>query len=411
MKMLRELIKKLCPSAAKEYYKRVRSQTITFLFRVFKRFPLHKKRVVFCNVWGFGDNPKWVAKALRSYDRSIEIIFITNSLEYEGVIKGIKFVLTNSVRAIYYLSTAHVWVDCNRKEPYISKREGQYYIQTWHGSLPLKKLEADCPDTLSKAYLENARRDSAMADLFLSDSEFANEIYRRAFMYDGEIAITGSPRLDPLIKPNLDRVELFKKRIEKQCALIEGRKPDLKRVRERKIAVFAPTYRAGESDYIPTGFNDLEGVLGALEKRFGGSFVLITRLHPLVAKKNHRRRDSRIIDGNAFPDLYAILEAADVLITDYSNTLFEFSYTGKPVFLFAPDYKEYEGTRGMYFDYASLPYPHALSEQELKEEILAYEPEEYCNARQKFFTELGIREDGHASRRVAQRIAKIVYHG
>lgn len=406
---MRELIKKIAPSWAKELYRRLRAVCIRFRFKIFSGLPIEKKRVVFCNVWGYGDNPKWIARALRSCDKSIEIIFITNSLKYMGTVRGVKFVLNNSLRAAYYLSTAHVWVDCNRKEPYIGKKKGQYYIQTWHGSLPLKKLEADCMTELTEAYIENARRDSAMTDLYLSDSEFMNGIYRRAFMYNGEIMMSGSPRLDPLLRPSSDRIVSFKKRLEKQQSYIYGVQPDLKRATAKKLVVYAPTFRMGESDFIPRGFNNPDAILGALEKRFGGEFMMITRLHPLVAAGLSKRKNPKVADGNLQGDLYAILEAADVLITDYSNTLFEFAYAGKPVFLYAPDSKAYSAKRGMYFDYDELPYPHAASEKELSKSIEDYAEDEYKEKQKQFFDALNLKEDGRASRRVAEKIVRVVY--
>ena len=42
---------------------------------------------------------------------------------------------------------------------------------------------------------------------------------------------------------------------------------------------------------------------------------------------------------------------SDVLVTDYSSAIYEFSLLEKPIVFFAPDYEAYERERGFYFDY------------------------------------------------------------
>ena len=413
---LREMIKKVSPRGAKGIYKLLRRCVIETEFSLFRLIPIQKKRVVLCNVWGFGDNVKWIARALREADKSVEVVFITDKKKAKHVPRGIRLAQTNSPRAVYFLATAHIWVDCNRKEPYIKKRNGQIYIQTWHGSLPLKRLEKDYP-ALSADYLKNAERDSRMTDMCLSNGEFMNDIYRKAFGYECEIAVTGSARLDPMLRPNAKRVirtknELLAMTGSLKTKAAEGENSTGDAVAANvKVAVYAPTYRehGGEFD-LP----DLEKVADALEARFGGSFLIVTRMHPLVAGKAkshaYRAKDgARIIDGNSEGDLYELLEAADVLITDYSNTLFEFGMCGKPVFLYAPDAAQYEQARGFYFEYDKLPYPHSKDTESLCENIAAFSLFDYKNELDVFFRNIGVKEDGRAARRTAELILRKVY--
>lgn len=415
---MRELIKKMTPETVKSLYRKLRSGFIKWEFGAFSHLPIQKKRVVFCNVWGYGDNPKWIARALRYKDKSLDIIFVTDTAHIKNPVEGIKYVQTNSPRAVYYLSTAHVWVDCNRKEAYICKRTGQFYIQTWHGSLPLKKIEGDCSRLLSEEYMDNARRDSSMADLFLSNSEFCNDIYRSAFEYQGAIEITGSPRVDALLRPSQKRTDRLRKavavlinagRLDSQPEKSDSKAAfDENSYKGIRIAVYAPTFRDGSMKQ-PDCNLDYNRIIEALEKRFGGRFVIFVRLHPLVAAQAHVRYSTRVLDGNEYGDLYGLLEAADVLITDYSNTLFEFSYSGRPVFLLADDSEEYEENRGFYFDYESLPYPHARDVDELCECVGEYDANRYAEKLKMMFENLGIREDGRASVRAADLIIKEVY--
>lgn len=402
---MREQIKRISPDFLKRLYRKLRYLLISAEFKLFSNFPIERKRVVFCNVWGYGDNPKWIARALRARDKSTEIIFITDTSKLKHSARGIKFVETNSVAAIYYLATAHVWVDCNRKEPYIRKRTGQFYIQTWHGSLPLKKIENDYAAKLGEKYMQNAKRDSEMADLFLSNSDFCSDIYRKAFLYKGRIEITGSARLDPILRPDSGRVNRLRSAITLNIENSTG--STFKEY--RKIAVYAPTFRDGGSAFKAAEGLDFSKIAETLEKRFGGKFAIIVKMHPLDAGLVMPVFTENVLDGSRFGDLYELLEAADVLITDYSNTLFEFAYTGNPVFLYAPDSREYARERGFYFDYDSLPYPHAVTEAQLLKTIEEYDSKKYLGRQQEFFRNLGIREDGRASVRIADMIIKIIY--
>lgn len=416
----RELLKKAAPEGLREKYRRVREHVIKAEFRLFSIFTLDAERVVFCNVWGYGDNPKWIAESylrlLEEKGKKQKIYFITSGLpksENMPIYKNecVQFLKTNSVKAIFVQATAGIWVDCNRKESYVKKRRGQLYIQTWHGGLPLKKIERDCKSVLSREYLAMAARDTAMTDIYISNSEFCNELYRRAFGFKGRIFCFGTPRMDPLLKPDADRIEATRKLIFARLGFNGKRK-----IKQNSfdICLYAPTYREDDSTAVRKSCEESQNLVSALENRFGRRFVVVTRMHPLAMSRTSQQGNSYlsfeqdteyVADGNEFGDIYELMEASDVLITDYSNTLFEFAQAKKPVFLYAPDKEEYIQSRGLYFDYDSLPYPIAETREELAECILRYDEKKYLDAQSKFFEQFGLVETGHAS----EKIAKLIY--
>src|SRR5699024_828312 len=74
----------------------------------------------------------------------------------------------------------------------------QLVVQTWHGT-PLKSLGMDVPHRLgSDTAAKNLRRGSSMWDLLVSQSSYATDIFRRAYVYDGEVAEDGCLRNDAL---------------------------------------------------------------------------------------------------------------------------------------------------------------------------------------------------------------------
>lgn len=386
---MRSLIKKILPKWVLSFLKQVRYVWIVCLFYIFRLCPIKQKRIVICNVWGFGDNAKYVTEELAGRRLEIEIIFITNHPQTSYAPQGVTVLKTNSMAAIKALATARVWVDNNRKENYIRKRKGQYYIQTWHGGIALKKIEKDYADKLGNKYIRNAKRDSAMADLYVSNSNFCTNLFRNSFWYQGEILECGSPRNDILLNPSPYILEQVRKRLSV--------KPGT------RIAIYAPTYREGNDT--ASYKLDFDILLSALEKKFGGTWVVAVRLHPLVSEQSsYLTYSERVLNTSNYRDLYELMAAGDLLITDYSNIMFEFSFMKKPVFLYALDEEEYTKDRGFYFDYASLPYERANTQNDLIYNIEAYQGESYNNKVQEFLNQLAIYETGTASKQVVDRI-------
>ncbi len=387
----------MLPKWVLEILKHIRYLWIVALFHIFHLIPIGKKRVVVCNVWGFGDNAKYVAEELvKQKDRvsGLEIYFIANHPDIAYAPKGITVLKTNSIKAIFVLATARTWVDNNRKENYIRKRKGQYYIQTWHGGIALKKIEKDYEDKLGTKYITNAKRDSAMTDLYISNSSFCTNMYRNSFWYTGEILECGSPRNDILLNPSNQSLSEIRTRL--------GVSP------EAKIAVYAPTYREGDNNTEPYEL-DFDTLLKALEDKFGGKWIIAVRLHPLVSgQSGFIKYNNKIINASHYRDVYELMAVSDLLITDYSNIMFEFSFMKKPVILYASDVEEYEKERGFYFEYQSLPYLKARTKEELITNINNFDYNNYKENMESFFNKLTIYEKGNASKEVVERIIKTI---
>lgn len=400
---MRELLKRLAPAPLIRLYRGVRELWLKWLCIFNRIHPIDKNRIVLCNVWGYGDNARYITDELVKEEVPYEIIFITNHPERSQAPERVTVLKTNSGRAIRALVTARVWVDNNRKESYILKRKGQYYIQTWHGGISLKRIEGDCAEQLGEAYIRNAKRDSAMTDLYVSNSRFCTNLYRGAFWYRGEILECGSPRNDILLRPDADRI----KRTREQIGIEEG----------KRIAIYAPTYRSGGNRAGGTRANtapdycdiEMTGLRLALSERFGGEWTILIRLHPLAAEESRFIQfGPSVIDASHYRDLYELLQAGEVLITDYSNTMFEFALSGHPVFLYANDVQEYQAERGFYYDYYSLPFPHASDSEGLFEAIREFDDQDYARYVKEFFRTMELYEDGHGAERVVEQIRKIM---
>ncbi len=367
-----------------------------YAYAIFRRLchplPVNPRKVVFCSYYGRGysDSPKAIAEALLSSGEKRKLQWLVKTPEdAKELPQGVEPVPYDSFRRIYALSTAKIWVD-NCRKGCRGKKKSQYYLQTWHG-FALKRIEKDAERALEPAYVQSCKNDSAQCDLIVSGSDFMTKLYQNAFWYDGEVAAFGTPRNDVFFQ-NTDAVK------QKVFAAL-GLKPT------RRLLLYAPTFRV---DHSTDAYKlDVENVLAACEKRFGGCWTALIRLHPNVAEQSKglfAYDETRVLDATRYPDMQELLLAADLLITDYSSSMFDYALSGKPCLQFATDVEAYKTDRNFYFPIDSLPFPLADSNAALCREILAFDEEVYRKRWAAFYKEQGFCEDGQAAKRCADWI-------
>lgn len=360
------------------------------LWQALSLLPKNPRKAVCVSFYGRGlsDSPGAVATELLR--RGWRVFWVTEGPEAEaGLPEGIVPVRRDSPEAIWHQCTAGAWVDNCRKWAYTRKRGATRYVQTWHG-FPLKRIEGDASDALPEDYLRAARGDSAMCDLFLSDSSFLTEIYRRAFWYGGEVLECGFPRNDILLAPKEQR-EKVAQAARRALGLPEG----------RKLLLYAPTFRKDKG----LGAYDLDYArcAAALGRRFGGEWLILARLHPNVARLAGELGldPALVVNASDYPDIQALYLLSDAMVTDYSSVMFDYLYTGKPCFLYVNDLEAYRNDRNFYFDLDSLPFARAETNDGLEAAVSAFDAEAQRARAEAFCREFGLIESGEAARRTA----------
>lgn len=355
---------------------RVKWHLLAGVYYAFRIFPVKKNKILITNYFGkgFGDNAKYVVNELLKSDHKYDIVWAVDDMNIE-MPQGVRKVKRRSLRGVYEESTAKVWMDNARKLAYVRKRKSQYYIQFWHGDTGLKKVEKDAQEKLTPAYIYAAKRDSAMANLFVSGSKWISYLYRNAFWYDGEIAECGAPRCDILVRDDAEE----KEKIRKSIGIDPG----------EKVLLYAPTFRStyGETD-VSVYDLDWESVLIAFEKKFGGVWRGAIRLHPAVSALSEQLKlPDAVVDVTNYPDMQELLLISDCVISDYSSSVYEFARTGKVGFIFAKDYDTYQKDRDVYFSFDEAPFPIAVSNKEFLQNIEKFDLEDYISQNRKFYQE------------------------
>lgn len=354
------------------------------LWQAFSFLPKDQNKAVCQSYYGRGysDSPKAIADELKA--RGWHVYWVVKSeKDAENLPKGITPVILDSAKGIYHLCTAGVWVDNCRKWAYTQKRGKTCYVQTWHG-FPLKRIEGDAADALDASYMKAAKKDSAIADVFLSDSKFISEIYRRAFWFNGEIIECGFPRNDVLINGD--------------PAIVKKARAALNIPDGVKLLLYAPTFRKDMS--LSVYDVDYARCVRALEQRFGGKWLILAKLHPNIADKAAELAldPKYIVNASDYPDIQELYLASDCMLSDYSSVMFDYLSTGKPCFLYVNDLSAYKDDRNFYFDLDKLPYVRAENNDELEAAIAAFDEAAQKSAIERFCEKFGITENGTAAR-------------
>lgn len=378
------------------------------VYYVCRIFPIDRHKVVmwtFEGNGGYGCSPKYIAEELLKRNRDsgtkYRIVWLVNDMskEFPVEIQKAKDTLWNRA---YHLSTARTWISNTRTFYGTKKRKNQCYIQTWHATICIKPIGKYRGDLFPKIAYLVSEYDSKLVDYVLSGSTWCDDMYRDGLIYDGEIIKTGTPRCDVL----------FNRRDEKYQQLrIEYSIPS-----DAKIMLYAPTFRGGSQNKnrsvnAEEATLDFERLIGALEKRFGGVWYILLRLHPQLAAKMEGIKvgqvSSRLIDVSQRPDMNEIIAASDAFLTDYSSAIFEGAMIELPGFIYADDLEDYIADRGdLFFDMYTLPFPVGLNNDQLINNILQFDEVDYKNELSAFMNKVGIFEDGKASKRVADLISK-----
>ncbi len=390
-------------------------------FYICRIFPIKKNKIVFCCIegtTGYSCNPKYIAEELirRNKQESdgkkrFKLVWLVNDMS-KSFPKEIQVVHNSLWNRAYQLSTAGFWIDNSRKQLEARKRKGQIYIQTWHAKLGFKPTCLDRGASFSKIAYLVSKHDSDLVDYWLSNSDWYDKTLPTGSLYNGKTLRTGSPRCDILVKAknNLE----FKNAVKRQICGKQKISVKDQDVEDIHFLMYAPTFRGGSQETnrsIEVGdhFPDYKLVKDALEKRFGGTWYILLRLHPQLVARHMEIgcKSDYIVDVSREDDMYEILAGCDAFMTDYSSAAFDAAVMEIPIFLYCDDYDTYEQERGkLLWDLNSdaLPFVLTTNNLELQKKVEKFDSASYNMSLKKMVIDTNMQEDGKAARKVVEHI-------
>lgn len=301
----------------------------------------------------------------------------------------------------YYkaLAQSKYWIDNAHNFTWegFPKKDEQVLINLWHGSLGLKRINPESDSNRHRRYA--GKLSGKITNYCISNSEFEEMVYRTSYWPNTEYKRFGHARNDILFCDENTAAQIK----QKVCKALNI---DTK----YKLLLYAPTFRDQKDDF--SCFNiDYDKLKAALEERFGGEWLILSRFHmhtQKLIKKSLRllglNQSEYVVSADSYDDIQELMVAADASITDYSSWICDFVLTRRPAFLFAVDEKSYVSERGFYYSLDTTPFPIARSNSELVDCVLNFDEKSYNQKIDRYLNDLGCCEDGHAAERVVRLI-------
>ena len=287
-----------------------------------------------------------------------------------------------------YAAAGYVYI-CSYFLPVSSckKRDETKVIQLWHSGGLLKKMGYDTLDDIPKAYKGNV---TANYDLVTVSAPICVNYWKKALHLPAGIT-------KPLGLPRTDIY--FDKKWQAKCKVrFEKIYPEAK---GKRVVLYAPSFSGNAAS------PKAPGLEMGLDKEFAklDDVYLIVRPHPLMRSVYPKYFDKRYKEISTDK----LLPAIDVLVTDYSSILFDYSVYKKPFVMFCPDIKEYERSRGFYADPRSFPAPFVTKKDELLKCIEDKGYLEKCTDEEleKFYQTYMGSCDGKATKRLIREVERM----
>ncbi|WP_018708347.1 CDP-glycerol glycerophosphotransferase family protein [Siminovitchia fordii] len=375
-------------------------------FQLLGKLPVKKNLIIFESFHGkqYSDSPRAIYEYMKSKNMDYDMYWSADRrhVSYFNNLDGVKSVRRFSIKWLLLMARAKYWVTNARLPLWLPKPKGTIYLQTWHGT-PLKRLAADMeevhmPGTNTEKYKANFLFEASKWDYLVSPNAYSTKIFKRAFGFQKTMIESGYPRNDFLINSNN---EVAIRKVKESCQLPT----------DKKIILYAPTWR--DNQFYSKGKYkfDLQLDLKLLKEEFGNDYIIVLRLHYLVAENlDLTGYEDFVFDLSMHDDIRELYLISDIMITDYSSVFFDYANLKRPMIFFVYDIDDYrDNLRGFYFDFeAKAPGPLVKTTEELIVEVKKLNEFGFVPSKnnEEFYNKFCYLEDGRASERVVKEVFK-----
>lgn len=304
--------------------------------------------------------------------------------------KNTRVVKYHSLKHQYYFYRAGTIVFNWKKTYDLPSHKSQNIIETWHGGGCYKKSGTEIKEN-SGFHTKVMIKETNKITAYISSSRYFSEnVIRKQQGYKGKIIETGMPRNDLLINNNRAKASEIRQRLG---------------IGEDKFVIlYAPTYRDSiiDQDFPELSYEDISK---SAEKRFKKEVIFLYRGHH-YSQNQDKRAD--VTDVSDYFDMQDLLLISDMLISDYSSSIWDYSFTYRPCYLYTPDLDKYIEGRGLDEDIYSWGFPVALTNDELVEKIENFDENDFIERMNNHHKKLGSFENGSATEQVCSYIINCI---
>lgn len=342
-------------------------------------------------------NPKYIAEEILRRRLPVKIVWALREGAVGPFPSELRLVQRDSLEFFQALGESKVVIQNGHAIQRIGGQKGphQFWLQTWHGSLGLKRLEGAGGN---QAFFERMKKlQNSETDLVITNSAFENEVFSATYWPDVPKRMLGHARNDLLLDKDPELSRRLRKRVLDRLGIED---------KGQQFLLLAPTYHDGDASDVLSGI-DFVGIQEALSRRFGGEWEVLVRTH-----HTQRRQSEAWLAGlpyfchNAsfYPDIQELLVVAGAGITDYSSWICDFILTNKPAFLLSTRAGDAKDTRGFYHALNDLPFTHAATNADVIRNITGFDQEDFDRKVAEFLARCGSVDDGHSAQRIVDEL-------
>ncbi|WP_424356071.1 CDP-glycerol glycerophosphotransferase family protein [Methanobacterium sp. MBAC-LM] len=354
------------------FFKRTSYHIMAIFFYLSYLFPINKKKILLIMTHD-NANEGNVGSTYRYFQKQDPTLIFKEVTRDNYTFKSDKNLFKNLIYMFisvpYHMATSRTIFMDNVFLPFsaVKLKKNTQLIQLWHGTGALKKFGLDYEEGWVKKLAVTTNKNTTH---FIVGSSWMKEVYKTAFgAEDDKIFNIGCPRTDIFF----NKAALQEKRDEffSSYPKLSG----------KKIVLYAPTFRDEEYNTSEIKIHlDIDKLMSNLDD----NYVLGLRLHPRISDKVNINEYStpyqdRVFDFSGYNKLNTLLICSDILITDYSSIIYEYTLMKKPMIFYSYDLSTFEKSgRGFYEDYkTAVPGPVIFNTEQIADIIKNYPADEY----------------------------------
>lgn len=363
----------------------------SFIFNILKIFIKVDNDIILINSFGgkkYDDSPRVIFEYMKTQEKykKYKIYWAFHNPE-QFEVEGAEKIKSDTLKYFIIALKAKYWITNSSIERGLKfKNKKTIYINTWHGSA-FKKMGIDAPE---KAF----RFKTSQYDVMYAQSKYDIDIFSKAFEIPREkFALVGLPRNDELYSVSDKEVDEIKSKLNIP--------------KHKKVIIYAPTFREYK--------RDKEGCIIAppidikkWKEKLSDNYIILFRAHYEINKILGIENDEFIYNVSNYENLNELMKISDIMISDYSSIMIDYSILNRPIYGYAYDYDEYLKKRGLYIDLnKELPNGICKTENELLEKIINCDFEEE-KIKTKIFSKKYVETDGNARKYIDKIIGGIL---